>query len=55
MHQGVPFAFGLKKIKAFEVLKTAVAKELILKTWYPKLPTRVETNAFNGIIGSVLS
>ena len=31
MRQGVPFAFGLEKIKVFEVLKIAVAKELILK------------------------
>ena len=29
--QGVPFAFKSEKIKAFKVLKTAVAKELILK------------------------
>ena len=53
--QGVPFAFGLEEIKAFEVLKTAVAKEPILKKWCPELPTRVETDAFNDITGDVLS
>ena len=55
MRQGVPFVFGLEEIKVFEVLKTAVAKEPILKKWCPELPTRVETDAFNGIIGGVLS
>ena len=55
MRQGVPFAFGLKKIKVFEVLKTAVAKEPILKKWCPELSTKVETNAFNSITGGVFS
>ena len=53
--QGVPFAFGLKKIKAFEVLKAAVTKEPVLKKWCLELPTRVETDAFNSITGGVLS
>ena len=53
--QGVPFTFGSKEIKAFKALKTAVVKELILKKWYLELPTKVETNAFNGIIGDVFS
>ena len=53
MRQGVPFVFKLKKIKAFEVLKTAVIKEPVLKKWCPELPTRVEINAFNDIIGGV--
>ena len=52
--QGVPFAFGLKEIEAFKVLKAAVAKELVLKKWCPELPTRVETDAVNGITGGVL-
>ena len=55
MRQGVPFTFGSEKIKAFKVLKTAVAKEPVLKKWCPELPTRVETNAFNGITGDILS
>ena len=55
MRQGVPFAFGLKEIKTFEVLKAAVAKEFILKKWCPELPTRVETNTFNGITGGMLA
>ena len=55
MRQRVPFTFGSKKTKAFKVLKTAVAKELILKKWCPELPTRVKTNAFNSIINGVLS
>ena len=55
IRQEVPFTFGLKEIKAFKVLKAAVVKELILKKWCPELPTRVETNAFNGITGGVLS
>ena len=54
MRQGVPFAFGLEEIKVFKVLKTAVAKELILKKWCPELPTKVETDAFNNITGGVL-
>ena len=53
MHQGVLFAFGLKEIKAFEVLKIAVVKESILKKWYPELPIRVKTDACNGITGGV--
>ena len=53
--QGVPFAFKLKKTKAFEILKTAVAKEPILKKWCPELPTSVKTKTFNGIIGGVFS
>ena len=55
MRQGVPFAFELEEIKAFEALKTAVIKELILKKWCPELPTRVEIDASNGITGSVFS
>ena len=55
MRQGVPFTFGLKKIKTFEVLKTAVTKEPVLRKWYPELPTKVKTNTFNGITGDVLS
>ena len=47
--------FWIKKIKAFEALKTVVAKEPILKKWCPELPTRVETNTFNSITGGVLS
>ena len=53
--QEVPFAFGLEKIKAFKVLKAAVAKELILKKWCPELLTKVEIDAFNGITGGVFS
>ena len=53
--QRVPFAFGLKEIEVFEALKTAVAKELILKKWYPELPTKVEINTFNSITGDMLS
>ena len=53
--QGVPFAFGLKKIKAFEVLKAVIIKEPVLIKWCPELPTRVETDAFNSITGGVLS
>ena len=53
--QGVPFTFGLKEIKVFEALKTAVAKEPILKKWCPELPTKVKTNAFNSIINGILS
>ena len=37
------------------MLKTAVAKEPILKKWCPELPTKVETDVFNGIINNVLS
>ena len=55
MRQGVPFVFRVEKTKAFEALKTAVAKEPILKKWCPKLPTRVETDAFNSITSGVLS
>ena len=55
IRQGVPFIFGLKEIKAFEVLKTAVAKESVLKKWCLELPTRVETDTFNGIINGVFS
>ena len=55
MRQGVPFAFGLEEIKVFEVLKTAVAKELVLKKWCPELPTKVEIDTLNGITGDVLS
>ena len=55
MHQRVLFAFGLEEIKVFEALKAAVIKEPVLKKWCPELPTRVETDAFNGIIGGVLS
>ena len=54
MRQGVPFAFKLEVIKAFKVLKVIMAEELILKKWCPELPTRVETNTFNGITGGVL-
>ena len=53
--QGVPFAFGLEEIKAFEVLKVVVIKELVLKKWCPELPTKVEIDAFNGIIGGIFS
>ena len=53
IRQGVPFIFRLKEIKAFKVLKTAVAKELVLKKWYPELPTRVVIDTFNGITGAV--
>ena len=55
MRQGVPFVFELKETKAFEVLKTAVADELIFKKWYPELPTKVEINTFNGITSGVFS
>ena len=55
MHHRVPFVFELKETKAFKVLKAVMVKELILKKWCPKLPTRVEINAFNGIISGVLS
>ena len=55
MRQGVPFTFGLEKIKAFKVLKTAVVKEPVLKKWCPELPTKVETDASNGITGGVFS
>ena len=52
---GVPFAFGTEEIKAFEALKAAVAEEPVLRNWRPELPTRVETDASNGITGGVLS
>ena len=55
MRQGVPFVFGLEEIEAFEVLKAVVIKEFVLKKWCPELPTRVEIDAFNGIIGGVFS
>ena len=55
MRQGVPFSFRLKEIKAFKALKITVTKELILKEWCPELPTRVKTNAFNGIINGIFS
>ena len=55
MRQGVPFTFRLKKIKAFKALKTAVTKEPVLKKWCPELPTRVKTDAFNGITDGILS
>ena len=55
MRQRVPFAFKLKEIKAFKVLKAVITKELMLKKWCPELPTRVETNTFNSITGGVLS
>ena len=55
IRQGVPFIFRLEKIKAFEVLKTAVIKEPVLKKWCPELLTKVKTDAFNGITGGVLS
>ena len=55
MRQGVPFVFELEEIKAFEILKAVVAKELILKKWCPELPTRVEINASNSITGGVFS
>ena len=55
MRQGVPFVFKLKEIKVFKVLKTAITKEPVLKKWCPELPTKVEINTFNGIIGGVLS
>ena len=45
----------MAEIKAFEALKAAVAKEPVLKKWRPDLPTRVETDASNGITGGVLS
>ena len=53
MRQRVPFTFGLEETEAFEVLKTAVTKESVLKKWCPELPTRVETDTFNGIISGV--
>ena len=55
MRQGVLFAFKLKETKAFKVLKIIITKEWILKKWCLKLPTKVETDAFNGITGGVLS
>ena len=55
MRQGVPFIFGLKEIKAFKALKTAIIKEPVLKKWCPELPTKVKTNTFNGITNGVLS
>ena len=55
MRQGVPFIFKLKEIKAFEVLKAAVAAELILKKWSPELSTKVEINTYNDITGDMLS
>ena len=55
MRQGMPFAFKSEETKAFKALKTAMAKELILKKWCPELLTRVKTNASNGVTGSVLS
>ena len=55
MRQGVPFTFGLEEIELFEALKAAVVKESVLKKWCPELPTKVETNTFNGIIGGVFS
>ena len=54
MRQGVPFTFKLKEIKAFKALKAIVVKEPVLKKWCPELPTRVKTNAFNGIINNIL-
>ena len=51
--QGVLLAFGLEEMEAFEVLKTAVIKEPVLKKWCPELPTRVKIDAFNGITGGV--
>ena len=53
--QGVPFVFGEAENEAFKALKTAVSKEPVLKKWDPALPTRVETDASNGITGGVLS
>ena len=55
IRQGVPFIFGLKETKAFEVLKAVMAKEPVLKKWCPELLIKVEINAFNGITGDVLS
>ena len=53
MYQEVPFIFKLEKIKAFKALKTVIIKEPVLKKWCPELPTRVETNIFNGNTGGV--
>ena len=53
--QEVSFVFESEETKAFKVLKAAVTKELILKKWCPELPTRVETDASNGITGGVFS
>ena len=51
----MPFIFEFKKIKAFKVLKAAMAEESVLKKWCPELPIKVETDASNGITGGVLS
>ena len=55
IRQGVPFVFKLKETKAFVVLKTIVAKELILKKWCPELLTRVKIDTSNGITSGVFS
>ena len=55
MRQGVLFAFGLKEIKVFKVLKAVITKEPVLKKWCPELPTKVKTDTFNSIIGGVFS
>ena len=53
--QGVRFEFGPEQKAAFEALKKAVMQEPVLKKWDPVLPTRVETDASNGVTGGALS
>ncbi|KAL1979106.1 hypothetical protein VTN96DRAFT_6844 [Rasamsonia emersonii] len=53
--QGVPFKWTTKCEEAFQELKTALTTAPVLIHYRADLPTQVETDASDGVIGGVLS
>jgi hypothetical protein len=51
----VPFMWNKTCQEAFDRLKMMLARVLVLAHYQPKLPTRVETDASDGVIARVLS
>jgi transposase InsO family protein len=50
-----PFNFNKKCQEAFEKLKQALISAPILHHWNPDLPTKIETDASDGVISGILS
>ena len=55
LRKGVRFVFGPEQQEAFEKIKQLVVSNPVLVKWHPEYPTKMETDASDGVTAGVLT